>query len=764
MGNDNYHHLYCISSLYCNNQNRLSHDNGVIWAEEISESSGHLQNNLKPTLLAAISYYDVQNWIDNKIRAFRSTVSSMINQVVNSAKWALQSSINAVSSTARDAYNKASSLAYTISSSVSNALSQAKSYADSAVRAAKSGLDYAINSVRSTASSAYNKAVEVANSVGGKISSAISTAKSYADSAVNSAKSVLNSAINAAKSTANDALSVAQSVGIRFGLFEMNFQRTLSDKFKFFTDFISGINKKINDVVEPLLKPFKDFAKGINSTVMNIINPIIKPLQDAFNGITNTVNKAVEIAVKPFNDFIKGFNDKINGLLKPILDKINNLPKELLKQALQQAKEHFKSILDNFKNGIDTIKATINGILSNINTLNSFKTDTNNRLINLENSINNLGRLYVTQTSFNSFKSDVDKRIKLLNTSVSSINADINAAFQQFNLTLIDGFNRTVDALNKVDNMEAWRSVRDLGNAMKSINSMLDKALSAIYLRQDEILNAIKDINSDSWLNKFAKFIESATLMSKLDGIKNSIDKLGKGDIFDSWAYKVLEKWFTAEKINKLADDLDDIHELLKIHLVKLAAAPEYWTKKVLAELLKIIGFNEDILKKFDDLIKTVKEIELPGEENNTIVNKEAETNIWDVAKELLKTLQEFIKNPSKLVELLIGFIKDLIVPYDINFFSDFRSEVSTKFDKKLPFVGQFKNSFVAAFNSPKTFNDYTLSYNFLKFSGSVVVPIHYLNDLGAIAKPYITAFLVFGFLITMYSWFLNRGAKLNDD
>ncbi|MCJ0567908.1 hypothetical protein, partial [Enterococcus cecorum] len=602
-------------------------------------------------------------------------------------------------------------------------------------------------------SSAYNKAVEVANSVGSKVSSAISTAKSYADSAVNAAKSALNTVINAAKSTANDALSVAQSVGTRFGLFEMNFQRTLSEKFKFFTDFISGINTKINDVVQPLLKPFKDFAKGINKTVTDIINPIIKPLQDAFKGITNTVNNAVKIAVKPFNDFINGFNDKINGILKPILDKINNLPKDLLTQALEQAKNHFKGILDNFKSGIDTIKGTINGILSNINSLNSFKTDTNNRLTNLENSINTFGRLYVTQTSFNTFKSDVDRRIKLLNTAVSSINTDLKPAFQSFNLSLIDTSNKVVAAINSMN--------VNIGNLFSPVNDKLNS-----------IISLLTDLNSDSGpFSKISKFLENATLLSKLDNIKSSIDNLAKKDIFDNTIFKALEKFFAANKINEISDILNKIHDFLLNTLLEIMNTLSdnvmyirFFFDNTFGSLVKIEKIVNSIASKFDDLIQIVKEIEIPKEENNTIVNKEAETNIWDVAKEVLKTLQEFIKNPAKIIELLINFIRDLIVPNDINFFSNFQSEVSSNFNNKLPFVNQAKNSFTAAFNSPKKFSDLNINFNFIKFSGSLTLPLHYLNDFGKIGKPYITGFLVFSFLISMYGWLISRGTKLNDN
>ena len=593
----------------------------------------------------------------------------------------------------------------------------------------------------------------MANSVGSKVSSAISTAKSYADSAVNAAKSALNTTINAVKSTANDALSVAQSVGTRFGLFEMNFQRTLSEKFKFFSDFISGINTKINDVVQPLIKPFKDFAKGINKTVTDIINPIIKPLQDAFKGITNTVNNAVKIAVKPFNDFINGFNDKINGILKPILDKINNLPKDLLAQALEQAKNHFKGILDNFKSGIDTIKGTINGILSNINSLNSFKTDTNNRLTNLENSINTFGRLYVTQTSFNTFKSDVDKRFKFLNTAVSSINTDLKAAFQSFNLSLIDTSNKVVAAINAMN--------VNMGNLFSPVNDKLNS-----------IISLLTNLNSDSGpFSKLSKLFENATLLSKLDSIKTSIDNLAKKDIFDNSIFKGLEKFFAANKINEISDILNKIHDFLLNTLLEIMNTLSdnvmyirFFFDNTFGSLLKIEKIVNSIASKFDDLIKIVKEIEIPKEENNTTVNNEAETNIWDVLKDALKTLAEFIKTPAKIIELLINFIRDLIVPKDINFFSNFQTEVSNSFNSKLPFVNQAKNSFTAAFNSPKQFSDLNINFNFIKFSGSLTLPLHYLNDFGKIGKPYITGFLVFSFLISMYGWFISRGTKLNDN
>ena len=828
LGHDSNNNLYSVPDLHCNNQNRLSNGYGYVWASEISESSGHFQNNLKPTLLAAISYYDVQRWIDQKINAFRSTVSSMINSVVNGARSAINSTINAVSNTARDAYNKATSLAATLSSSVSSALSQAKSYADSAVRVAKSGLDYAINSVRSTAtrayskafevansvsskvssaistaksyadsavnaaksalntainsakstaSNAYNKAVEVANSVGSKVSSAISTAKSYADSAVNAAKSALNTTINAVKSTANDALSVAQSVGTRFGLFEMNFQRTLSEKFKFFTDFISGINTKINDVVQPLLKPFKDFAKGINKTVTDIINPIIKPLQDAFKGISTTVNNAVKIAVKPFNDFINSFNDKINGFLKPIIDKINNLPKDLLKQALDQAKNHFKGILDNFKSGIDTIKVTINGILSNINTLNSFKTDTNNRLNNLENSINTFGRLYVTQTSFNSFKSDVDKRIKLLNTAVSSINTDLKSAFQSFNLSIIDMSNKVVNAINSMsvnlsnllvpinDKLNRVITLLTDLNSENGILSKISKLINNVTLfsKLDSIKSSIDNLAKKDFFEGVEKIFETSVLINKLNDIKNSIDNLAKKGIFDNAIFKALEKFFAANKINEISDTLNKIHDFLLNTLLEIMNTISdnvmyirFFFDNTFGSLIKIEKLVNSIVNKFDDLIKIVKEIEIPKEQNNTTVNNEAETNIWDVAKEVLKTLQEFIKNPAKILELFFGFLRSLIVPGNLDGLNALKTNFDNNVNRKFSFVGQFKHNFVDIYNSPRTFDDITINGSGL-FSGSFTIPLSLINIFAPYVKALANGFLVLAFFQSCYVWYHKK-------
>lgn len=749
MGNDANNNLYSVSNLYSNNQNRLSYVYGYVWAAEISETSGYFQNNLKPTVLAAVSYSDVQRWIDQKINAFRSTVSSMINSVVNGVKSALNSTINAVSNTARDAYNKATSLAATLSSSVSSALSQAKSYADSVVSTAKSALNSAINTVKSTASNAYNKAVEVANSVSSKVSSAISTAKSYADSAVNAAKSALNTAINAAKSTAsnayNKAVEVASSVTSKVSSALGDAKKYADGLVKKYDNFISGINGTVKNIIDPIIKPFNDFVKGINKTVMDVINPVIKPLQDAFKGISTTVNNAVKIAVKPFNDFINGFNDKINGFLKPIIDKINNLPKDLLKQVLEQAKNHFKGILDNFKSGIDTIKSTIDSILSNINTLNSFKTDTNNRLTNLENNINNFGRLYVTQTSFNTFKSDVDKRIKLLNTPVSSINTDLKAAFQQFNLSLIDMTNKIVSAINSM-------SV-NLANLLVPINDKLNR-----------VITLLTDLNSENGiLSKFSQLINNVTLFSKLDSIKSSIDNLAKKDIFDNILFKALEKWFSVDKINKLSDILNNIYDYLNNYLktkldtisIELSEIGSFKNSFIqyINQVLSKLSF---LITKTSYLIKTVQEIEIPKEENNTTVNKEAETNMWDVAKEVLKTLQEFIKNPTKILELIFGFIRSLIVPSSLESLENLKSNFDSTVNRKFSFVGQFKHNFVDIYNTPRTFDDITINGSGL-FSGSFTIPLSLINIFAPYVKALANGFLVLAFLQSCYVWYHNK-------
>jgi phage-related protein len=826
MGYDDNHYIYRILDIYSNNENRLSYGYGTVRAAEISESSGNFQDYLKPTLLAGISYNDVARWIDQKINIFRSTVQNIADNAANSVRRTLDAVITGVKSTANSAWNKANEIAVSIVGKISSGVSEAKRYADSiissvrstansawskanevansiggkissgiseakryadsiissvrstansawnkanevansigakissAINTAKGYADGIVSSVRTTATSALSKANEIANSLGGKISSAINTAKSYADSIVSSAKSTLNSAIAAAKdsasnafnkaievansvvgkvsaaintakkyaddvvksakdgldaaikgvkSTASDALSMAQNAMVSFGLFERNMKikfldemKVLKRQFQPFNDFISNINETVKGIVDPLLAPFKKVVETINATVKNV----------------------VDAAVKPFNDFISGFKAKT---------------KEILDTALQNAKDYFKGILDNFRSGIDTIKATIDSIVRNINELLAFRKETKSRLSSLESRLNAVANTYVTKVEFTNFKTDVDKRIKLLNTAVSSINTDLKAAFQSFNLSLIDMTNKVVAAINTM-NVNMGNLFNSLNSKLDNIKSSIDDILVTIDLTQAEIIGAIKNLNSDSWLTKIGKLFESATLINKINDISNNLKQL-----LDKFTQYIDAFNATAQNIFMLYS-YDIIFE-------------GYFDK---------ITFKFDkLLSKFDDLIKTVKEIEIPKEENNTTVNNEAETNIWDVLKEALKTLAEFIKNPAKIIELLINFIRDLIVPKDINFFSNFQSEVSNNFNSKLPFVNQAKNSFTAAFNSPKQFNDLNINYNFIKFSGSVTLPLHYLNDFGKIGKPYITGFLVFSFLISMYGWLISRGTKLNDN
>lgn len=727
LGNDSRYNFYRISDLSCDNQNRLSYDSSIVWASEVQQFKRDFQSNLKPTFLVAISYNDVQRWIDQKLNAFRSTVSSIANSIVNSAKSALNATINAVSSTANNAYNKATQLASTISSSVSSALSQAKSYADSAVRVAKSGLDYAINAAKSTANSAYSKAVEVANSVGNKVTSAISTAKSYADSAVNTAKSALNTVINSVKSTANSAynkaVEVANSVGSKVSSAISTAKSYADGLVKKYDNFISGINTTINNVVQPLLKPFNDFAKGINKTVMGIIDPVIKP----------------------FNDFIKSFNDKINGFLKPIIDKINNLPKDLLNQALQQAKDHFKDVLDNFKSGIDTIKATIDTILRNINDLLAFKKETNSRLSNLESRLNAVANTYVTKVEFTSFKTDVDNRIKLLNNAVSSINTDLKAAFQSFDLSLTDLSNKITSAISFVN--------FNISDLFISVNDKLNN-----------IISLLTNLNSDS--GPFAKILnlfENATLLSKLDNINNSVDNLAKKDIFDNAIFKGFEKFFAANKINDISDTLNKIHDFLLNSLLQILNTISdnvFFIRFFFDNTFNVLGKIEKIVNsistKFDDLLKTVKEIELPKDENNMTINKEAETNIWDVAKEILKTLQEFIKNPTKILELIFSFIRSLIVPNSLESLENLKTNFDTNVNRKFSFVGQFKHNFIDIYNTPRTFDDITINGSGL-FSGSFTIPLSLINIFAPYVKALANGFLVLAFLQSCYVWYHKK-------
>lgn len=842
MGYDDNHYIYSISDIYSNNENRLSHGNGIIWAAEISESSGNFQDYLKPTLLAGISYNDVARWIDQKINIFRATVQNIADNAANAVRRTLDAVINGVKSTANSAWNKANEIAVSIvgkissgvseakryadsiissvrstansawskanevansiggkissgiseakryadgiissvrstansawnkanevansigakinnaintakgyadniissvrttansalskaneltnslGGKISNAINTAKGYADSIVSSAKSTLNSAIAAAKDSASNAYNKAVEVANAVGGKVSSAISTAKKYADDVVKSAKDGLDAAIKAVKSTASDALSIAQDVGVRFGLFERNMKIQFLDEMK---------------NLKKLFNPFNDFINNINDTVKNIVDPLLAPFKKVVETINSTVKNAVDIAVKPFNDFISGFKAKT---------------KELLDTALQNAKDYFKGILDNFRSGIETIKSTIETIVRNINDLLAFRKETKSKLSSLESRLNAIPNTYVTKVEFSNFKTDVDKRIKLLNTAVSSINTDLKAAFQSFNLSLIDSSNKIVAAVNAMN--------VNLGNLFSSVN---DKLISIISL--------LTNLNSDNGpFSKISKLFENATLLSKLDNIKSSIDNLAKKDIFDNSIFKGLEKFFAANKLNEISDNLNKLLDKFTQYIDAFNATAQnifmlYSYDIIFEGYFDKITFKLDkLLSKFDDLIQTVKEIKIPKEENNTIINKEAETNFWDVLKEALKTLAEFIKNPAKIIELLINFIRDLIVPKDINFFSNFQSEVSNNFNSKLPFVNQAKNSFTAAFNSPKQFNDLNINYNFIKFSGSVTLPLHYLNDFGKIGKPYITGFLVFSFLISMYGWLISRGTKLNDN
>lgn len=802
MGNDINHNSYRIYDLCRNYENRLSNDNGIIWAAEISESKRNFQSHLKPTLLAGISYNDVARWIDQKINIFRSTVQNIADNAANAVRRTLDVVINGVKHTANSAWNKAvdavnsissklsagisdakryadgivrsvsstansawnkanevaNSIGYKISSAIStakgyadsivssarsvansamskaneainsvsskvnSAINTAKGYAESIVNSAKSTLNSAIAAAKDSASNAYNKAVEVANSVGGKVSSAISTAKKYADDVVKSAKDGLDAAIKAVKSTASDAYSMAQNLGVSFELFKRNFTLDFYDKIRIF---------------ENKVKPFTDFIKNINETVKNIVDPLLEPFKKVVESINATVKSVVNAAVKPFNDFISGFKAKT---------------KEILDTALQNAKDYFKGILDNFRSGIESIKATIDTIVRNINELLAFRKETNSRLSSLESRLNAIPNTYVTKVEFTNFKTDVDKRIKLLNTAVSSINTDLKAAFQSFNLSLIDSSNKIVAAINSMN--------VNIGNLFSPVNDKLNS-----------IISLLTNLNSDNGpFSKISKLFENATLLSKLDNIKSTIDNLAKKDIFDNSIFKGLEKFFAANKINDISNNLKQLLDKFTQYIDAFNATAQnifmlYSYDIIFEGYFDKITFKIDtLLSKFDDLIKTVKEIEFPKEENNTTVNNEAETNIWDVLKEALKTLAEFIKNPAKIIELLINFIKDLIVPKDINFFSNFQSEVSNNFNTKLPFVNQAKNSFSAAFNSPKQFNDLNINYNFIKFSGSVTLPLHYLNDFGKIGKPYITGFLVFSFLISMYGWLISRGTKLNDN
>ena len=812
MGYDNHHYLYSIYDVYSNNQSRIQNVNGIVWAAEIQQSKRDFQTNLKPYLLFGISYNDVARWIDQKINIFRSTVQNIADNAANAVRRTLDVVINGVKHTANSAWNKAveavnsitskvsagisdakryadsivrsvtstansawnkanevaNSIGYKISSAIStakgyadsivssarsvansalskandainsvsskvnSAINTAKGYAESIVNSAKSTLNSAIAAAKDSASNAYNKALEVANSVGGKISSAINTAKGYAEGILKSAKDTLNKTIDSVKTIASDAYSMAQNLGVSFELFKRNFTLDFYDKIRIF---------------ENKVKPFTDFIKNINETVKNIVDPLLEPFKKVVDSINATVKSLIDAAVKPFNDFISGFKAKT---------------KEILDTALQNAKDYFKGILDNFRSGIETIKATIDTIVRNINELLAFRKETNSRLSSLEGRLNAVANTYVTKVEFTNFKTDVDKRIKLLNNAVSSINTDINAAFQQFNLTLIDGFNRVVAALNKVDNMEAWRSVAALGNAMKSVNSMLDKALSAIYLRQAEVINAIKDINSESWLNKIGKFIENATLLSKLDNIKSSIDNLSKKDIFDNAIFKGLEKFFAANKLNEISDNLNNLLDKFTQYIDAFNATAQnifmlYSYDIIFEGYFDKITFKLDkLLSKFDDLIQIVKEIKIPKEENNTTINKEAETNFWDVLKEAVKTLAEFIKNPAKILELLFSFIRSLIVPDSLDGLNNLKTNFDSNINRKFSFVGQFKHNFVDIYNTPRTFDDITINGSGL-FSGSFTIPLSLINIFAPYVKALANGFLVLAFLQSCYVWYHKK-------
>lgn len=830
----------------------LQNVNGAVWASEIQQSKRDFQTNLKPTLLAAVSYNDVQRWIDQKINAFRSTVqriadsaassvkrtldavingvkntansawnkandainsissrvsagisdakryadsiissvrstansawnkanevansigykisnaistakgyadsivssarsvansalskandainsiSSKVNNAINTAKGYADSIVSSVRTTASSALNKANEIANSLGGKISSAINTAKGYADSIVSSAKSTLNSAIAAAKDSASNAYNKAVEVANAVGGKVSSAISTAKKYADDVVKSAKDGLDAAIKAVKSTASDAYSMAQNLGVSFELFKRNFTLDFYDKIRIF---------------ENKVKPFTDFIKNINETVKNIVDPLLEPFKKVVDSINATVKSAVDTAIKPFNDFISGFKAKT---------------KELLDTALQNAKDYFKGILDNFKSGIETIKATIDTIVRNINELLAFRKETKSKLSSLESRLNAIPNTYVTKVEFTNFKTDVDKRIKLLNTAVSSINADINAAFQQFNLTLIDGFNRVVAALNKVDNMEVLRSVKDLVSVVNSINTTIDNALAAIYERQADILAAIKNLNSDSWLTKIGKLFESATLITKLNDIKNSIDNLAKKDIFDNAIFKGLEKFFAANKLNEISDNLNKLLDKFTKFFKDFEATAQnifmlYSYDIIFEGYFDKITFKLDkLLSKFDDLIQTVKEIKIPKEENNTTINKEAETNFWDVLKEAVKTLAEFIKNPAKILELLFSFIRSLIVPDSLDGLNSLKTNFDSNINRKFSFVGQFKHNFVDIYNTPRTFDDITINGSGL-FSGSFTIPLSLINIFAPYVKALANGFLVLAFLQSCYVWYHKK-------
>lgn len=505
---------------------------------------------------------------------------------------------------------------------------------------------------------------------------------------------------------------------------------------------INGNTNRIRSIEQSLFDRAKDVGNLQNNINKNTnrISSVEKSLSDRAKDVSNlqgNINRNTERVVsieKLLNTETSERKSSDAALEKKLNDEIN------ARKSENKSFADFKSlagqqldsiILINTKQELD-----IKGLNSKIN--------------DVKDSLSN----YLTEADFNNLNTFNTEKFAQVDESINSLTSSFKNHEKDFQ-EVKKRSKRDLDAINeRIDNIHFNDS--NIVNAIKSLHDFIKLTLAANILATVHAVDVVRDRIVD-FNTSFVAFVPLFKI--HLDNIVTSINNNFKNYtklISDNHKdlKKDLAKYFDIhDELSSwslfgavLDDRLELIQEAINV-LVLFKDVVNDYLSAVNSNLSAIIEY----LKNFKPNITNTIYL---GNQNSD--SGQPETNIWDVIKSWIENLDDILKVPLKLLELLFSFIRSLIVPDSLDGLNSLKTNFDSNINRKFSFVGQFKHNFVDIYNSPRTFDDITINGSGL-FSGSFTIPLSLINIFAPYVKALANGFLVLAFLQSCYVWYHKK-------
>lgn len=494
-------------------------------------------------------------------------------------------------------------------------------------------------------------------------------------------------------------------------------EQGLSDRAKDVGNLQNNINKNTNRI-SSVEKSLSDRSKDVSNLQGNINRNTerVVSIEKLLNTETS-VRKSSDAALE------KKLNDEINA--RKSENKSFADFKSLAGQQLDSI------ILVNTKQELD-----IKGLNSKIN--------------DVKDSLSN----YLTEADFNNLNTFNTEKFAQVDESINSLTTSFENHEKDFQ-EVKKRSKRDLDAINeRIDNIHFDDS--NIVNAIKSLHDFIKLTLAANILTNVHAVNVVRDRIVD-FNTSFVSFVPLFKI--HLDKIVTSIN-----DNFKNYTK------LTSDNHKDLKKDLAkyfDIHDELsswslfgavlddRLELIQEGINVIVSFKDVVNDYLSAVNSNlSAIIEYLKNFKPNITNTIYLGNQNSD--SGQPETNIWDVIKSWIENLDDILKVPLKLLELLLDFLTKLLIPDNLDSFGTLQNNFSSNVNKKFNFVSQFNSNFSAVYSQPKNFEDISLTGGSF-FNGSLVIPLSLINVFAPYVKAVANGLLILMFLQSCYIWYHKK-------